>query len=79
MEDLGTSEVEKPKRKKAKKKVAPKTNGKAKKTESPKFAMAVQPEVGRLVRQLRAQMELDSGERISLSDAVRAAVEDKLA
>ena len=82
MEDLGTLEAEKvtKKRKKvAKKAKAAKTNGKATSSGSSKFAIAVQPDVGALVRKLRAQMELDSGERVSLSDAVRAAVEEQLA
>ena len=81
MEDTTTSEVEKvtKKRKKMKKKAAtPKTNGHAKSNGASKFAIAVQQDVGVLVRKLRAQMELETGERVSLSDAVRAAVEEKL-
>lgn len=41
---------------------------------TPKDALAVDPEVTRAVRKLRAQLELKTGERVTMSDAVAHAL-----
>jgi len=43
-----------------------------------KASLAINEGTKKLVRKLRAQMELETGERISFSDAVTAAVEKAL-
>jgi hypothetical protein len=44
------------------------------KRNTPKVGMALTPDVARLVRRLRAQLEMKSGERVTIAKAIEHAV-----
>jgi hypothetical protein len=71
------------KRKKEKKSTPPPRKGKAmakekKGSDVVKIAMNVDEDVAKNVRRLQAQLMMDSGEKVSYSDAIRVAVEAAL-